>query len=84
MSADISNVILEHLRALRADSTAIRTDVKDIAFRVTQLEVGQANILAAISHFTDFARQQVSIDRINTRLDRIERQLDLADEVKES
>jgi len=85
MNADISNLILEHLRALRADSAATRTDVKDIAFRVTQLEVGQANILAAISHnFTDFARQQVNIDRINTRLDRIERQLDLVDEVKES
>jgi hypothetical protein len=65
MSADDS-LMLEILKSLRTDMTGLRVDVKDIAFRVTQLEVGQANILAAISqNFTDFARQQVSIDRIN-------------------
>jgi hypothetical protein len=74
-------LMLEISKSLRTDMTGLRVDVKDIAFRVTQLEVGQANILAAISqNFTDFARQQVSIDRINTRLDRIERRLELVDE----
>ena len=74
-------LLLEHLKAIRADTSAIRLDAQEIKFRVTQLEIGQANLLAAISHnFADFARQQVTIDRLTERLARIEKRLDLVNE----
>jgi len=62
--ATSDNLLLEHLRAIRGDTTALRADTQEIKFRVTQLEIGQANILAALSqNFADFARQQAELDR---------------------
>ncbi len=57
MSVD-NTLLLEHLKAVRADTQALRADTQEIKFRVTQLEIGQANILSAVSqNFADFARQ---------------------------
>ena len=63
MSADDS-LMLEILKSLRIDMGGLRVDVKDIACRVTQIELGIAGIRSDLAHnYADYARQQVSIDR---------------------
>jgi hypothetical protein len=58
------NVALVYLR--RIDEKVDRViDVRDVKFRVTNLEEGQAGILR--------------LDRVDARLDRIERRLDLVE-----
>jgi hypothetical protein len=80
MSVDDS-LTLEILKSLRADMSGLRTDVRDIAFRVTQMDLGIAGIRSDLVHnYADYARQQVSIDRMNARIERIERRLDLVDD----
>ena len=60
-----NNVALVYLRRIDEKVDRVIEDVRDIKFRVTNLEEGQAGILR--------------LDRVNARLDRIERRLDLVD-----
>jgi len=59
------NVALVYLRRIDEKVDRVIEDVRDIKFRVTNLEEGQAGILR--------------LDRVNARLDRIERRLDLVE-----
>ena len=70
---DIDNPILTMLRAMRDDISDIRT-------RVTNLEQGIASVQQGIAHHAAVAAQvQVSIDRLSTRVKRIEQRLPLVD-----
>ena len=62
------NLMLEHLKRFQAGQDRIERKLDDLTRRVGNLETGQA---------AD-AQQQFSIDGLNSRLDRIERRLDLA------
>ena len=59
------NVALVYLRRIDEKVDRVVEDVRDIKFRVTNLEEGQAGILR--------------LDRVNARLDRIELRLDLVE-----
>jgi len=59
------NVALVYLRRIDEKVDRVIEDVRDIKFRVTNLEEGQAGILR--------------LDRVNARLDRIELRLDLVE-----
>ena len=59
------NVALVYLRRIDEKVDRVIEDVRDIKFRVTNLEEGQAGILR--------------LDRVDARLDRIERRLDLVE-----
>ena len=60
------NVVLVYLRRIDEKADRVIDDVRDIKFRVTNLEEGQAGI-------------QRRLDRVEAWLDRIERHLDLVE-----
>jgi hypothetical protein len=65
MMPEPDNVALFYLRRIDEKVDRVIEDVRDIKFRVTNLEEGQAGILR--------------LDRVDARLDRIERRLDLVE-----
>ncbi len=67
---EAENLVLEHLRYLRA-MDGLREDMSEVKRRMTSLE-SQIALLHG-----DFAGQSARIDRIETRLEWIERRLDL-------
>ena len=73
MTDNIENLILEHLRALRADVSTIKTDVRDLKLRMSSME----NYMA--SFHLEIARHASKFDDVDARMDRIERRLELRD-----
>ncbi|MBN9510154.1 MAG: hypothetical protein J0I21_13700 [Alphaproteobacteria bacterium] len=72
MAIEPDSLALEHLRHIRGSVDALRDDVREIKRRMTAVEVQLANV------HSDFAGQSGRIDRIEDRLERIERRLDIA------
>jgi predicted nuclease with TOPRIM domain len=66
MSTPAENLVLEHLRHIRASVDMLREDMRDLKTRVTNVE---ENLTAV----------QRRLDRIDDRLDRVEKRLDLVD-----
>jgi hypothetical protein len=73
MAEEPSNIVLEHLRALRTGVDALQIDMRDVKGRLTSLEASVANL------HVDFAGQSARIDRVESRLERIENRLTLRD-----
>jgi hypothetical protein len=73
MVDETSDLVLEHLRHIRAVVDETNEDVKRLMLRTGVIE----------QHFASFrvseAGQNLEIDRIKSRLDRIERRLELTD-----
>ena len=79
MSDQVENLMLEHLKRFQATLDRIERKVEDLTRRVSNLEVGQASIIQHLGHLAAAdAQQQLSVDGVNQRLDRIERRLELA------
>ena len=78
MVDNVENLMLEHLKRFQATLDRIETKVGELTSRVANVEGSLANV---IRHLGDLAAadaaQQIAIDNINTRLDRIERRLEL-------
>ena len=74
MAEEPDNLVLEHLRAMRADVAAIREENRDMKARQAAVEDMFAFLVSAIT------RMQHSIDRLTERTERIERRLGLIDE----
>ena len=79
MTDDPSNLILEHLRSIRTDMGGVRDDMREVKQRLTSLEVSVANLRGEVDLHGDFAGQSGRIDRVESRLERIEQRLDLRD-----
>ena len=78
MAENVENLVLEHLRALRAGQDRIEHKLSELSSRITSLEASMARSrLDNLSTQEDVYRQQGAIDRINERLERVERRLDL-------
>ena len=78
MADNVENLVLEHLRALRAGQDRIENELRDIKGRVSAVETGLNGVrrdLVALAEAD--ARLQVTIDRMGDRVDRIEQRLDL-------
>ena len=73
MADEIANLILEHLRAIRAKQDDMAVDISELKQRMGLLEGQVAHL------FGQYAILSNRIDRIDTRLERIERRLDLVD-----
>jgi hypothetical protein len=73
MSDDPANLVLEHLRAIRASQDATREDIREIKGRLVVLEGAFATLSAAYGSVSS------RLDRIEVRLDRIERRLGLVE-----
>ena len=72
MSDAIANLILDHLRAMRADIGTLGDDVRDIKLRLGSLEGHVGAVLG------DVLRQNTRGDELAARISRIERRLELA------
>lgn len=44
MAEETTNLVLEHLRAIRADVHEIKTVQRDHSYHLMRLEIGQANL----------------------------------------
>lgn len=82
MPENLDNVIIEHLKALRNDVRSFREEVHheftDIKQRLNTVERG----IAGVRHenadtFDNYVRQQVSLDRLVERMERVEKRLEL-------
>lgn len=73
MTAETENLVIEILKRIQADITAIKNDLLEV--KVQQSAMGQqlAGLTSAVYG------GQSRLDRIEIRLDRIERRLDLVD-----
>jgi uncharacterized coiled-coil protein SlyX len=79
MSESIDNLILEHLKRFQSGQDRIERDLKEIKTRLSTLEAGQGSVLQHIGHLaSSIASQQVSIDHLSERIDRVEHRLELA------
>ncbi len=79
MSDATDNLILEHLKRFQAGHDNILRELKEIKGRLSQLEIGVAGIRGDIAHLSgDQARQQLAMDNLGNRIERIERRLELA------
>lgn len=76
MSENIDNIIIEHLKSLRNELKEFRSETREelqiIKMRINSLERGQAG-----SH-DDSVILQTRIDRVDGRIDRIEKRLEIA------
>lgn len=71
MTDDIQYLMLEHLKALRKDSTEMRADLGDVKARLSAQEEISGQILVLLGAL------EKRFDRTEDRLARIERRLDL-------
>lgn len=79
MVETVENLMLEHLKRFQASLDRVERKISELTTRAANLESGQAAIMQHLTHLAAAdAAQQVSIDTIGDRLDRIERRLDLA------
>ncbi len=83
MNDNIENLVLEHLKALRNELRSFRTrhdeDMDDLKQRLTTLERGIAGMKRDTAElYDDHARQQAAIDRLSSRVEKLERQQELA------
>lgn len=80
MTADIESLVLEHLRHIRARVDQIADDMTDMKLRMSGLESAMVLVKREITHGDETAaRQQVAIDRLAARVERIERRLELSE-----
>jgi uncharacterized coiled-coil protein SlyX len=79
MTENVENLILEHLKRFQATLDRVERDIREIKTRLSTLEGGQAAIMQHLTHLSAAdAAQQVAIDSIGDRLNRIETRLELA------
>ena len=78
MADNVENLVLEHLRALRAGQDRIEYKLSELSSRMTSLETAVSRSRSDnLSTQEDVYRQQGTIDRINERLERVEKRLEL-------
>ena len=78
MTDNVENLIIEHLKHIRGRVDRIAEDMTDVKLRLSSLESAMVHVKREVSSGDETdARQQVSLDRLADRIDRIERRLDL-------
>jgi hypothetical protein len=73
MLDETANLILEHLRLIRAKQDDMAADLVELKQRMGLLEGQSAHLFGQYAIFSN------RVDRIDARLERIERRLDLVD-----
>lgn len=82
MTENVENLVLEQLRAIRNQlegmQVATQQDFQEVKQRLSGVESGIAGLRRdSASTLDDVYRQQAAIDRLNERIQRIERRLEL-------
>ncbi len=83
MTENVENLLSEMLKGLRNDVNAFRAqyhdDMDDLKSRMSSLETSMISVKRDINHGDEIdARQQVTIDKIVKRIERIEQRLELS------
>jgi septal ring factor EnvC (AmiA/AmiB activator) len=72
------NLVIEHLRAIRSEIAAVKADTTDTRQRVGSVETSIIDMRRNVVHlFEDMAHQQITMDKLLDRVQRIEKRLDL-------
>ncbi len=80
MSPNTENLVLEHLRHMRAAVDRVEQRLDDFTIRIGHLETSFAPMQNSLAHVqVQLAEQSVRFDRVEARLARIEKRLDLTD-----
>ncbi len=80
MTDNVANLILEHLRALRSELGLVKTVVEQINERLRSHDAAILDLRRSDVHgYEEHARQQVSLDRLSERVERIEKRFELHD-----
>ncbi|MGD9885821.1 MAG: hypothetical protein AB7F22_20050 [Reyranella sp.] len=80
MTDDPINLVLEHLRALRADLGSVRETQMEHGMKLNRLEESLAGVKRDIAlHAEHLAHIEVRLDQIRGRLGLIERRLELTE-----
>lgn len=78
MTDNVENLLLEHMKRFQAALERIERKQDELVARIANLEGAVALIMQHLAHFSAAdAAQQLAIDNIGKRLDRIERRLEL-------
>ena len=78
MAENVENVIIEHLRHIRGRVDRIAEDMGDMKHRMSSLESAMVLVKREVAAGDDTdARQQVSLDRLHDRIERLERRLEI-------
>ena len=78
MTDNVENSIIEHLKPIRGRVDRIAEDMTDVKLRLSSLESAMVHVKRELTSGDETdARQQVSLDRLADRIERIERRLDL-------
>ena len=78
MTADVENLMLEHLKRFQATLERVERKQDEMIGRVANLESAVASIIQHLANLSAAdAAQQLAIDNMGRRLDRIERRLEL-------
>lgn len=78
MAPKTENLVLEHLRAMRADIAALRDDAREVKSRIGGLETTTAAIRRDLAEvYADIIGQHSRYDRLAERIERIEKRLEL-------
>lgn len=81
MTAETENLILEILKKIQAGQAESRRDIREIKDRLTLMDGALAAIRSETANLYGlYAHQSSRIDRIEDRLECIERRLELRDE----
>lgn len=83
MTETVENLILEMLKGLRNEVKDFRAryeeDMDDLKARISSLESTMVSVKREVNHGDEVdARQQVSLDKIIKRIERIEHRLELS------
>ena len=79
MNENVESVILEHLRHIRGRVDQVADDMSDLKHRMSSLEHAMVAIKREVASGDETdARQQVNIDKLIERIERIERRLEIA------
>ena len=78
MTENVENLILEHLKRFQATLERMERKQDEILHRVANLESSMASVMQHLANLSAAnATQQLSIDNMSRRLDRIETRLEL-------
>ena len=79
MTSDVENLLLEHMKRFQATLERMERKQDELAARIGNLESGFALLMQHLTNLSAAdAAQQLAIDNVSRRLDRIERRLELS------
>lgn len=79
MVENVENLVLEHLKRFQATLERFERKQDELIGRVANLEGAIASMMQHLGHLAAAdAAQQLAIDNVSRRLDRIERRLELS------